>query len=257
MKKTILWTALFTLLTAPVFAEEAPTPAPPTSTTPAPTTTSPANAVPNAAPPPEAQLPSAGQAPTTKQLEGPTTSGAPTQALPPVQPASPTSAADAPTVTAVAQPAANQAVNCEYKLPAATKVVDQALVLDWSEKATIQAFSLDPAALDAQFTKLQPCFTEQGWTGFNTALQQSGNLEAIKTQKLLVSSKVDGKAQMTESKINQWKVTMPLQVVYQNDKEKVSQSLTIDLTVNRKINGDLGITQIIATPRSGETAPKS
>ena len=50
---------------------------------------------------------------------------------------------------------------------------------------------------------------------------------------------------------------MPLQVVYQNDKEKVSQSLTIDLTVNRKINGDLGITQIIATPPSGETAPRS
>jgi hypothetical protein len=145
-------------------------------------------------------------------------------------------------------------INCDYPIPALTKTIDSALIKTWSEKATIQAFSLNPNDLDNQLGKLHNCFTDQGWSGFNTAMQQSGNLEAIKTQKLHVSSQIDGKAEITEVKDNQWKVTLPLQVVYQNDKEKVTQLLTINLTVGRKIKGDLGITQIIATARTAQPA---
>ena len=105
--------------------------------------------------------------------------------------------------------------------------------------------------------KLQSCFTDQGWTGFNSALQKSGNLDAIKTQKLTVSSQVDGQPQVTEAKDNQWKITLPLQVVYQNDKEKVTQLLNVNLTVGRKITGDLGIVQIIASPREIATEKNS
>ena len=61
---------------------------------------------------------------------------------------------------------------------------------------------------------------------------------------------MNGAAQVTENKDNQWKITLPLQVVYQNDKEKVTQLLQVDLTVGRKPSGDLGITQMIATPRT-------
>jgi hypothetical protein len=148
-------------------------------------------------------------------------------------------------------------INCEYRIPAETKTIDQSLVITWSEKALTQAFDFDPNNLDTQLQKLQACFTEQGWTGFNTALQKSGNLEAIKSQKLTVSSHVDGQVIVTEAKDNQWKINLPLQVVYQNDKEKVTQLLSVDLTVGRKINGDLGITQMIAAPRGTVTQEKS
>lgn len=141
-------------------------------------------------------------------------------------------------------------INCDYKIPAATKIIDQSLILTWSEKATTQAFDFDPTTVDAQLVKLQTCFTNEGWQGFNSALQKSGNLEAIKSQKLTVSSQLDGQAQITEAKDNQWKITLPLQVVYQNDKEKVTQLLNVNLTVGRKITGDLGIAQMIATPRT-------
>lgn len=171
----------------------------------------------------------------------PAPSPQPGQNLPSVQPAQP----------------ASPEINCEYKVPPETKTIDQSLVLSWSEKAVAQSFTFDPINLDTQIQKLQPCFTEQGWTGFNTALQKSGNLEAIKSQRLTVSSQVEGAPIVTEAKDNQWKITLPLQVVYQNDKEKVTQSLSIDLTVTRKITGDLGITQMIAAPKGTVKQEKS
>lgn len=140
-------------------------------------------------------------------------------------------------------------INCDYKIPAETKTVEQSLVMVWSENATVQAFEFDPASVDAQMKKLQNCFTDQGWTGFNAALEKSGNVAAIKAQNLTVSSQVDGQVQVTEATENQWKIVLPLQVVYQNDKEKVTQLLNINLTVGRKMSGDLGIMQMIAAPR--------
>lgn len=161
-----------------------------------------------------------------------------------------------PTTPVQAQPTTSVQpiiINCDYKIPASTKVVEQSIVLTWSEKAVAQAFNFTPDQLETQMKSLQQCFTDQGWTGFNNALQKSGNVDAIKAQKLTVSSQVDGQVTMDEVKGNQWKLTLPLQVVYQNDKEKVTQLLAIKLTVSRKINGDLGITQMIAIPRSNNT----
>jgi hypothetical protein len=139
-------------------------------------------------------------------------------------------------------------INCEYKIPAETKIVDQSLVKTWAEKAVTQAFDFNPNNLDAQLQELEPCFTEQGWTGFSTALKKSGNLDAIKAQKLTVSSQVEGQVVIMEALDNVWKIKLPLQVVYQNDKEKVTQLLSVELTVGRKMTGDLGITQMIAAP---------
>nr|WP_241480505.1 DotI/IcmL family type IV secretion protein [Legionella norrlandica] len=118
------------------------------------------------------------------------------------------------------------------------------------QKATTQSFDFEPNTVDSQLQKLQACFTDQGWQSFNSALQKSGNLDAIKSQSLHVSSQIDGQPQITEALGNQWKITLPLQVVYQNDKEKVTQLLNVNLTVGRKITGDLGINQMIATPRT-------
>lgn len=151
-----------------------------------------------------------------------------------------------------AQPAPAPVINCDYKISAETKKIDQSLVTTWSEKAVTQAFDFDPNNLDEQLRKLQACFTEQGWTGFNTALQKSGNLDAIKSQKLTVSSQVMGQVTVIEAKDNQWKLNLPIQVVYQNDKEKVTQLLSVDVTVGRKITGDLGILQMIAAPQNTE-----
>lgn len=154
-------------------------------------------------------------------------------------------------------PPATPAINCDYKIPAETKKIDQSLVTTWAKQAVTQAFDFDVNHLDTQLQKLQACFTEQGWTGFNNALQKSGNLEAIKSHKLTVSSKVEEPILMLEAKDNQWKLSLPLQVIYQSDKEKVSQLLSVDLIVSRQITGNLGISQLIAAPRGTVTQEKS
>lgn len=147
------------------------------------------------------------------------------------------------------QPQTSAIMDCDYKIPADTKKIESSIVTAWAEKATMQSFNFNADAIDSQLQKLRACFTDQGWEGFNSALQKSGNIEAIKSQKLNVNSKVDGQVQATETKENQWDVTLPLQVVYQNDKEKLTQLLQINLSLGRKVNGDLGIIKIIASAR--------
>lgn len=251
MKNTMLWGALFTLICAQVQADVTQQATQPQMPNAAPTTlpndkalqTPPVNPAAPATQPiqqvqPAQAQPTQNPADKSQQNQS-TTKPQTTQQLPSIP-------AEVP-----------QVVNCDYKIPAETKKIEQSLVMSWSEKAAVQAFNFDPTSLDTQLQKLQSCFTEQGWTGFNSALQKSGNLDAIKTQKLTVSSQVDGQSQVTEAKDNQWKITLPLQVVYQNDKEKVTQLLNVNLTVGRKITGDLGIVQIIASPREIATEKNS
>lgn len=217
MKNTLLWTALFAVVSTPICAEQAPA----------------------VATPAQAPVATPAQAPvTTPALTTTQTPATPNQAIPAIP---------------AQQPAAAPVIDCNYKIPAEIKKVEQSVVMTWAQNAVIQAFTFNPDTMDAQMQKLQACFTEQGWTGFSSALQQSGNLEAIKSQKLSVASQIEGMALINDAKDNQWKVTVPLMVVYQNEKEKVSQLLSVDLTVSRKPNGDLGIMQMIASPRGTVT----
>lgn len=140
-------------------------------------------------------------------------------------------------------------INCKYRIPAETTNIEQSLISTWAGKAAVQSFDFNPATIDDELVELKPCYTDQGWQGFNDALQKSGNVAAIKSQHLTVSSQVDGDVKINPIKDNQWKVTVPMQVVYQNDKEKLTQLLTVDLLIGRKISGDLGIMQMIAAPR--------
>ncbi len=167
-------------------------------------------------------------------------------------PATP-AAATAPTnPSAVTTPQPPPTIDCQYRIPATTNI-EQSLISTWAKKAAVQSFEFNPTTIDEELVVLKACYTEQGWQGFNDALQKSGNINAIKTQLLTVNSQVDGELTITPSKDNQWKVTVPMQVVYQNDKEKLTQLLSVELLIGRKISGDLGIMQMIATPRTTVT----
>ncbi|WED43543.1 DotI/IcmL family type IV secretion protein [Legionella cardiaca] len=146
-------------------------------------------------------------------------------------------------------------INCDYRIPIETKV-DQMLVLNWAKQAAIQSFNFDSESVDTQLQKLQSCYTEHGWFEFKAALDKSGNIEAIKTQKLTMTSQLDGQPQLLKATDNQWQISLPLKVIYQNDREKVTQLIKIHLTIGRKATGDLGIMQIIATMGVASILPK-
>ncbi len=168
------------------------------------------------------------------------------QPAPTATPASSLSAAPMPTAPAPTL------VDCNYHIPANQSVIDPAIITTWAEKAAVQSFNFTPASIQNQMDTLKPCYTEQGWRGFSDALQKSGNVESIKSQQLNVSSQLDGTSNINTVKDGQWKVTLPLLVVYQNDKEKVTQRLSISLLIGRKPSGDLGIMQLVAIARPTE-----
>lgn len=144
-------------------------------------------------------------------------------------------------------------IDCTYHIPSSQKTIDTATITTWAEKATLQAFSFSHATIQAQLKTLKHCFTEQGWKGFSDALQKSGNIDSIQTQHLTVSSQTDGNLMVNAVKDNQWKAVLPIQVVYQNDKEKITQRLKVDLLIGRKPNGDLGLMQMIAVTQPAAT----
>ncbi|MGQ3888816.1 DotI/IcmL family type IV secretion protein [Legionella sp. CNM-1927-20] len=156
--------------------------------------------------------------------------------------------ASSTTATSMAQP-----MNCTYRIPPETTHIEHSIIMEWANNATRQSFDFDHVNIAQQLANLRPCYTDQGWQSFNEALNKSGNLSAIRTQKLMVASTVDGNITVTDLKENQWRASVPLQVVYQNEKQKLTQLLTVDLIIGRKVTGDLGIMQMIASPRQAVT----
>ncbi|MBA2657945.1 MAG: DotI/IcmL/TraM family protein [Tatlockia sp.] len=193
---------------------------------------------------------SAAQAPTSASQPTTTTNPSSTSGT-----QAPNSNTTAPAPAAAVRSA--QPLDCNYKIPAETTRIEQTIVSKWAEKAAEQSFDFDYKSIDEQILKLKACFTDQGWQSFNDALEKSGNLNAIKAQQLTVNSMVNGETKVTELKDNQWKITIPMQVVYQNDKEKLTQPLIVDVIVGRKVSGDLGIMQMIAVPRQTRPAAKT
>lgn len=159
--------------------------------------------------------------------------------------------------TPAATPGNTPIVDCKYVVPAGTTNVDEAILIQWAEKATKQSFDFKHDMIEKQLIDLKSCFTDSGWQSFNDALQKSGNIAAIKSQKLNVNSAVTGTSTLSKIKDNQWKINMPFEVVYQSEKETIKQSLIVDLMVERKTTGGLGIMQIVVAPQETKTATPS
>ena len=225
MNNKLLSTALLTVLSTATYADATQPNTAPSAPAPAPSTPS---AAPSASAPiatPSANAPKIVPTPEIKMGTG----------------ASPATTLPTPQIAPV--------INCKYHIAADTGAIAQSYLSTWAGKAAVQSFDFNPIRIDDELTELKTCYTDQGWQGFNDALKKSGNIESIKTQHLTVSSQIEGDVKITLIKDNQWKASVPLQVVYQNDKEKLTQLLTVNLLIGRKISGDLGIMQMIATPQ--------
>ena len=138
-------------------------------------------------------------------------------------------------------------INCDYKIPSEMTKINEDLVIKWAEHAVTQSFDFNSVSIETQLQKLVSCYTAKGWENFKNALDKSGNIEAIKSQNLIMSSKVNGQITLIRTKNNQWNIELPLQVIYQNEQVKVTQFLDVNLTMERKLTSEFGIMQIIAT----------
>ncbi len=140
-------------------------------------------------------------------------------------------------------------VDCVYQL-SSTALISEKELAEWAQLAILKSFDYSFDTLETQLQKLKACYTEQGWLAFNDALRQSGNLATIKAQQLTVSCEIEGKLKVDPFKNNQWKITVPVKVVYQNTQEKLTQRLYVAMLVTKKSSSQLGVVQIIAEPKS-------
>lgn len=163
----------------------------------------------------------------------------------PEQSTTPSQALTQITATPVTPVATARSIDCLYQISNAP-VSEKELSL-WAQYAAVKAFDYRFDQLDRQLQQLKSCFTEQGWTGFTEALVQSGNLSIIKDQHLTVSSQISGQSAIKSTKDGQWQITVPIDVVYQNNQEKFTQSLAVIMIVTKKSSSELGIVQLIAT----------
>src|SRR3990167_4936904 len=126
----------------------------------------------------------------------------------------------------------NIVIDCSHPLASLhTTNIDSALIIQWAEKAAMQTFALEAPKLDTQMHLLKTCYTDQGWKSFNDAFKKSGNLDVIKHEQLSMSSLIDGKTTVESKQENQWKVSIPMQITYQNSKQKINQSLLVNLLI--------------------------
>jgi hypothetical protein len=149
-------------------------------------------------------------------------------------------------------PPAPAVINCQYQLPEDTTSVEQALITTWAKKALVQSFQFAPENMNTELEALKSCYTDQGWKAFNEALKTSGNLEAIRSNNLNVTSKIAGEIHVENIKDKQWKVSMPLKVTYENKEKHLLQTLNVDLLIALKKSGSFGIMQVIAAPEQHE-----
>lgn len=152
---------------------------------------------------------------------------------------------------------ASVAIDCTMKIPSDQKEIDQKTIQQWSEKAALQAFTMQASSIDAQLASLEKCFTKSGWEGYKTALDKSGNIDAIKTEDLVVSADLSGTPSVVINEENkQWNVIVPLKVVYKNAKNSITQDLNVTLLVSRDNSDKLGIMQVVAAPQEAQS-PKN
>jgi hypothetical protein len=244
MKKTILACMILSAINGVATAADPSYTAPDATNNSVPATTAPAKPISTTPATVDATSPAAATS-TTSTV---TTTTTPSDEMVPVKPSS---TMPATPMTSTTSPMAIPAtLDCTYQLSAQVTQVDPQLIKRWTEKAVEQSFTFDSTKLDPQIEKLKACYTSQGWQGFYDALKKSGNLTAITTQGLSVSAMVDGQTSITQNKSNEWKLTIPLNVVYQNKQQKLTQTLSLEVLVGRKTSGDLGIMQIVAVPKN-------
>lgn len=131
-------------------------------------------------------------------------------------------------------------------------LTDQA-VMTWAVQAAISTYTYDFINYRSAFTTAQQYFTDDGWKNFLAALQASGVLSMVTSQKLIVSS-VPAAAPVILNKgilngLYAWRIQFPLLVTFQSSAVNYQKHYVVTLLVLRRSTLDspdgVGIAQFL------------
>jgi hypothetical protein len=124
-------------------------------------------------------------------------------------------------------------------------------VKQWSAFVAKKSFTLPFENTEDYLNNIRPCFTEDGWTAYTEALNNSKNIQLIQEKQLKASSQVIGLVSVSHEEFTQiWETNVPMTLIYQNKKQKLIQELVIHLRLRERANNQLQVEQIIGFPKN-------
>lgn len=138
--------------------------------------------------------------------------------------------------------------------------ISPSALLQWANTAAIAAYTYNFVNYRQELQAASEFFTPQGWEDFMTALNNSNNLNAVISKKLVVSAVATGAPVVLQegvlNDVYMWRVQMPMLVTYQSASQFSQQSVVVTMLISRisTLNSarGIGIAQFIV---SGGTAP--
>lgn len=135
-------------------------------------------------------------------------------------------------------------------------VMSDADLLTWSVNSVVAAYSVNFQEYRDQLSRAAAHFTIRGWNGFGEAFIKTGNFEAIKKARLLVTAQPEQAATIKNREVIggvlTYKIELPLVVTYRNENSESTQHLMVTMLVVRQVETahpeGVAIDQINAPP---------
>lgn len=116
-------------------------------------------------------------------------------------------------------------------------VVSSAVLLQWANRAAVQAYSYNFVNYRKALQDLQNSFTPDGWRNFERALKASRLLETVISKKLVLRAVATGAPVILDQGVVHgryvWKVNMPLLVNFESVSELSQHPYVITMLVSR------------------------
>lgn len=111
-------------------------------------------------------------------------------------------------------------------------------VLSWSTESVLEICNYDYLNYQYTLKKIKPLFTSAGYESYIKALEDSKNLDLVKSKKLFVSAVPTSepfisKEGVSDEGVYKWEVQVPVMVTYKSATQLVQQQVNMTLDVVR------------------------
>jgi intracellular multiplication protein IcmL len=110
-------------------------------------------------------------------------------------------------------------------------------IRSWAANMATSSYSYNFVNYRKAFSDNQKYFTTDGWDDFLKSLQASGNLDAVKNRKLIVSAVPTGTPVIQDQGVFKgryyWRVQVPLLVTYQGGSGSFHNNILATITIER------------------------
>lgn len=111
-------------------------------------------------------------------------------------------------------------------------------VMSWSTESVLEIYNYDYLNYQYTLKKIKPLFTSAGYESYIKALEDSKNLDLVKSKKLFVSAVPTSepfisKEGVSDEGIYRWEVQVPVMVTYKSATQLVQQQVNMTLDVVR------------------------